>query len=336
VIRSDWYDSMQALVCREFGPVEGLQLREDWPEPVVGPDEVLIAVRAAGINFPDALLVQGAYQYRPPLPFVPGSECAGEVLATGSAVSGFSVGDRVLASAAHGLFATRVAVPADRVWLQPPGLDHAEAATIGAAYFTGYHALVQRGHLREGETLLVLGAGSGVGAAAVALGHALGARVIACASSPEKLALAQSLGAAALIDTASADHLRKAIAEATGGEGVDIVYDPVGGELTHRVVRDLKPGGRLLVVGFAAGEIPQLPLNLLLLKEAAAIGVHFGAFARRESLTAESNRRELWRLLQEGAIPPLPCQRFTLSQWRQAFDTLGERRTVGKLVLVPD
>src|SRR5215208_1532028 len=271
---------MKAVLCKQFGPPDSL-LVEELPSPRAGPGEVVIAVKAASLNFPDVLIIQNKYQFKPPLPFSPGSELAGVVKEVGSGVQGVRPGDKVIAFTTYGAFAEEVKTEASRLVPLPPGMSFTEGAAFLLTYATTDHALRDRGALAAGETLLVLGAAGGVGLAAIEIGKVLGARVIACASSEDKLAVCRSHGADATINYVTED-LRERIKALSDGKGVDVVYDPVGGPYTEPAFRSLAWRGRLLVVGFAAGEIPKLPLNLALLKGAAVVGVFWGDFTRRE------------------------------------------------------
>ena len=324
---------MKAIQCVQWGGPEQLRLAEcALPEPAAG--EVRIRVEAAGVNFPDALIIQKKYQLQPPLPFVPGTEVAGTVDAVGDGVARLKPGDRVVAFVGLGGFAEYVCAPQLQVASLPDGVDPAVAAGFTLTYATSQHALVERGGLRRGETLLVLGAGGGVGLAAVELGRRAGARVIAAASSPAKLAAAQGCGAEELVDYSKVD-LREAVKAITDGRGVDVVYDPVGGGHTTAALRSLAWCGRLLVVGFAAGEIPQIPANLLLLKEVSAIGVYWGEFAKRDP---EANRRLLAQLigwLADGSLRPLVSKQYPLVETPRALQDLLARRAIGKLVIRP-
>lgn len=324
---------MKAIQCVQWGGPEQLRLAEcALPEPAAG--EVRIRVEAAGVNFPDALIIQKKYQLQPPLPFVPGTEVAGTVDAVGDGVARLKPGDRVVAFVGLGGFAEYVCAPQLQVASLPDGVDPAVAAGFTLTYATSQHALVERGGLRRGETLLVLGAGGGVGLAAVELGRRAGARVIAAASSPAKLAAAQGCGAEELVDYSKVD-LREAVKAITDGRGVDVVYDPVGGGHTTAALRSLAWRGRLLVVGFAAGEIPQIPANLLLLKEVSAIGVYWGEFAKRDP---EANRRLLAQLigwLADGSLRPLVSRQYPLVETPRALQDLLARRAIGKLVIRP-
>jgi len=323
---------MQAVVCSELGLPDKLELRQDWPEPDVGPGQVLIDVRAAGLNFPDVLIIQGKYQVQPELPFVPGGECAGEVVAVGEGVSGFQAGDRVICMSGHGAFCARIAVPQQSVFPMPEGLGFTEAAGISITYFTSYHALKQRAQLAAGETLLVLGAAGGVGSTAVELGKRMGARVIAAASSEEKLALCRQLGADETINYAETD-LKSALKELTGGKGVDVVYDPVGGDYAEPALRSMAWNGRYLVIGFASGPIPKIPLNLTLLKGCAIIGVFWGRFTAEEPEENVRNIKELWAMFAAGELKPVVTEVYPLADYRKAYASMMERRALGKVIL---
>jgi NADPH2:quinone reductase len=324
---------MKAIQCVQWGGPEKLQLSE-CPLPAPAAGEVRIRVDAAGVNFPDALIIQKKYQLQPPLPFTPGTEVAGTVDAVGEGVGRLKAGDRVVAFVGIGGFAEYVCAAQAQVAPLPPGVDAAVAAGFTLTYATSQHALVERGQLKAGETLLVLGAGGGVGLAAVELGKLAGARVIAAASSPEKLDAARRAGADELIDYSQAD-LREAVKAMTDGRGVDVVYDPVSGQYTAAALRTLGWRGRLLVIGFAAGDIPQIPANLLLLKEVSAVGVYWGEFAKRDP---SGNRRLLAQLsdwLAEGRLRPLVSRQYPLAETPQALQDLLARRAVGKLVIRP-
>jgi NADPH2:quinone reductase len=292
---------------------------------------VLVDVKAAALNFPDVLMTRGLYQERPPLPFVPGLEFAGVVAGVGEGVTRVQPGDRVVAYAGQAV-AEKVAVRQEFVIPMPRTLDFVAASGVCLTYFTSYHALKQRAQLQSGETLLVLGAGGGVGTTAVELGKVMGARVIAAASTDEKLEVARSLGADHLINYSTED-VRERLKEITGGAGVDVVYDPVGGAFTEPAVRSLGWKGRFLVVGFAAGEIPRLPINLLLLKGASLVGVFWGAFAKREPQVQRQNTRELWELLEAGKLKPVVGQVYALEDGAEAFAALEGRQAKGKVVI---
>jgi NADPH2:quinone reductase len=322
---------MKALVCHTLTGPQDLRLETAWPDPVAGAGQVLVDVKAAALNFPDVLMTRGLYQERPPLPFIPGLELAGIVAAVGEGVERLKPGDRVVAYASQAV-AEKAAVRQEFTIPMPRTLDFVAASGICLTYFTSYHALKQRAQLQPGETLLVLGAGGGVGTTAVELGKVMGAKVIAAASSAEKLEVARSLGADHLINYA-ADDLRERIKDITGGKGVDVVYDPVGGPYTEPAVRSLAWKGRFLVVGFAAGEIPKIAVNLLLLKGAALVGVFFGAFARHEPKVQLQNVRELWALFEAGTLKPVVGQVYPLAQAVLAFEALEGRRATGKVVI---
>ncbi|WP_028942376.1 NADPH:quinone oxidoreductase family protein [Pseudomonas vranovensis] len=322
---------MKAVLCKTLGPAQNLVL-EEVASPVPKKNEILLDVHAAGVNFPDTLIIEGKYQFQPPLPFSPGGEAAGVVSAVGEKVSDLKVGDRVMALTGWGSFAEQVAVPAYNVLPIPPQMNFTQAAAFGMTYGTSMHALQQRGQLQAGETLLVLGASGGVGLAAVEIGKAMGARVIAAASSAEKLAVAKAAGADELINY-SEHSLKDEIKRLTGGNGADVIYDPVGGDLFDQAVRGIAWSGRLLVVGFASGRIPELPVNLVLLKGAAVIGVFWGAFAQRQPADNAANFKQLFAWFAEGKLKPLVSHTFPLAEAGAAIDTLGQRRAVGKLVV---
>jgi NADPH2:quinone reductase len=324
---------MKAVRCvRHAGP-EALVV-EDLASPVPGPGEVLVAVRAAGVNFPDALIIRNQYQFKPPLPFTPGGELAGTVLAVGAGVIRFALGDAVIGLLTWGAFAEEALVPADRLVAMPADMPFDLAGAMLLTYGTCYHALVDRAALRPGETVLVLGAAGGIGLAAVELAKALGARVIAAASSAEKLAVCREHGADDTIDYCTED-LRERLKVLTGGQGVDIVVDPVGGRYSEPAFRAMAWRGRHLVIGFADGEIPRLPLNLPLLKGAAILGVFWGDFLRREPMAAEADLRALLDLYRAGRISPRIALRVPLERAGEAITALTERRVMGKAVVVP-
>ncbi|MDF9754085.1 NADPH2:quinone reductase [Pseudomonas sp. TE6288] len=322
---------MKALLCKALGPARDLVL-EEVASPVPKKNEILLDVHAAGVNFPDTLIIEGKYQFKPPLPFSPGAEAAGVVAAVGEKAGAFKVGDRVMALTGWGAFAEQVAVPFYNVLPMPADMDFTTAAAFGMTYGTSMHALTQRGQLKAGETLLVLGASGGVGLAAVEIGKALGARVIAATSSAEKLAIAKAAGADELVDYSQAS-LKDEIKRLTGGQGVDVIYDPVGGELFDQAVRGLAWNGRLLVVGFASGTIPQLPVNLALLKGAAVVGVFWGAFAQRQPEDNAANFRQLFAWHAEGKLKPLVSQTYPLAEGGAAIERLAQRQAAGKLVV---
>lgn len=324
---------MKAAVCAEWGPPESLQIRDvPMPDPAAG--QVRIRVAAAGVNYPDALIVQKKYQMQPPLPFVPGTEVAGTVDAVGEGVVQFKAGDRVAAITGLGAFAEYVCVDARNAAPLPPGIDDDVAAAFTLTYATSHHALFDRGSLKSGETLLVLGAAGGVGLAAIELGKAVGARVLAAASTDEKLAVCHAHGADALINYSSVE-LRDAVRTLTDNHGADVIYDPVGGGYTEPALRAIAWRGRLLVVGFANGEIPRIPANLLLLKGASAVGVFWGEFARREPKANAAMMRELAAWLVAGTLKPHVSHTFGLTDTAAALRLLLDRRAVGKVVIRP-
>ena len=322
---------MKAVVCKQYGPPESLVL-EELPSPRPGPGEVVISVKAASVNFPDVLIIQNKYQFKPPLPFSPGSELAGVVKEAGAGVRDFRPGDRVMAFTTYGAFAEEVKTEATRLVPMPKGMDFATGAAFLLTYGTSDHALRDRAALQAGETLLVLGAAGGVGLAAIEIGKALGARVIACASSEDKLAVCRSHSADATIDYAAED-LRERIKALSDGRGVDVVYDAVGGPYSEPAFRSLAWRGRHLVVGFAAGEIPKLPLNLALLKGASLVGVFWGDFTRREPRAFAQSLAQLGRWYAEGKVHPHVSQTLPLEQAAQAISLLASRQAKGKVVL---
>ncbi|WP_460140682.1 NADPH:quinone oxidoreductase family protein [Pseudomonas sp. S2_E01] len=322
---------MKAVLCKAFGPAESLVL-EDVASPVAKKNEILLDVHAAAVNFPDTLIIEGKYQFKPPFPFSPGGEAAGVVSAVGEKVSHLKVGDRVMALTGWGSFAEQVAVPGYNVLPVPPGMDFNTAAGFSMTYGTSMHALKQRANLQPGETLLVLGASGGVGLAAVEIGKAMGARVIAAAGSADKLAIAKAAGADELINYSEAS-LKYEIKRLTDGQGADVIYDPVGGDLFDQAVRAIAWNGRLLVVGFASGRIPELPVNLALLKGAAVVGVFWGSFAQRQPQDNAANFQQLFGWYAEGKLKPLVSQVYPLSNAAQAINDLGQRKAVGKVVV---
>ena len=322
---------MKAVLCKAFGPAETLVL-EDIASPEPKKNEVLLQVHAAGVNFPDTLIIEGKYQFKPPFPFSPGGESAGVVGAVGEKVSHVKPGDRVMALTGWGSFAEEVAVPGYNVMPIPDGMDFPSAAAFGMTYGTSMHALKQRANLQPGETLLVLGASGGVGLAAVEIGKAMGAKVIAAASSDAKLEVAKAAGADVLINY-SEGSLKDKLKEITGGQGVDVIYDPVGGDLFEEAFRSIAWNGRMLVVGFASGTIPSLPANLTLLKGASLVGVFWGSFAQRQPQDNAANFQQLFAWFAEGRIKPLVSQTYPLDKAADAINHLGQRKAVGKVVV---
>jgi NADPH2:quinone reductase len=323
---------MQAWYCETLSGPEGLVWKE-VPTPEPGPGEVRVAIRAASLNFPDILIVQGKYQFKPALPFVPGSEFAGLVDAVGAGVGDLKVGDAVAAMGSTGGFATHALAAARSVLKLPPGFALEDAAAFALTYGTTHHALVDRAALQAGETVFVLGAAGGVGTSAIQVAKAVGAKVIAGASSDEKCAFCRSLGADATVNYA-AQNVRDALKELTGGKGPDVVYDPVGGDLAEPVFRSIAWRGRYLVIGFAQGSIPSLPLNLALLKGASIVGVFWGDFVRREPQNSARGMAELARWYAEGRIKPAIDQRLPMRELPAAYARMASRKVQGKVVMV--
>lgn len=321
---------MKAVICKSFGPVSDLVV-EEIADPSPGPGEIQVRVEAAGVNFPDGLMVRGEYQMKPPLPFTPGSEAAGTVSALGAGVANYAVGDRVIALCVLGGMAEKLCVHASQAFRIPASMAGAEASGFSLAYGTAIHALQDKGQLRSGETLLVLGAAGGVGMAAVEVGKAMGATVIAATSSDEKLELARAHGADATVNYSEGD-LKSLLREVAPG-GFDVVLDPVGGAMTEAAVRNLRWGGRLLIVGFTQGDIPRLPVNLLLLKEAAAIGVFYGQFTTRDPVRHHDNLGKLFSWFGEGKLKPHIGASYPLERAADAIDHIMDRRALGKIVL---
>jgi NADPH:quinone reductase len=325
---------MKAVLCRAWGNAETLVV-EDLPSPHAEAGEVVVDVKAAGVNFPDVLMIQGKYQFKPPLPFTPGVELAGVVKEAGSGVAHFKPGDAVVANVAFGAFAEECVVPAARLVALPRSVDFAAAAGFTVAYGTAWHALKDRGQLKPGETLLVLGAAGGVGLAAVELGAAMGARVIAAASSAEKLAVCRAHGATEAINYATED-LRARLKQLVGEKGVDVVYDPVGGALSEPALRSVGWRGRFLVIGFAGGEIPRLPANVPLLKGSAIVGVYWGGWLEREPAAGRREMGELAQWLADGRVKPHVSARYPLARTADALDALSGRAVTGKVVIEPE
>jgi NADPH2:quinone reductase len=322
---------MKAVLCKQFGPPETLVFQE-LPSPRPGDGEVVVSVRAASVNFPDVLIIQNKYQFKPPLPFSPGSELAGVVKEVGGGVQGWKPGDKVMAFTTFGAFAQEVKTDATRLIALPQGMDFVTGAAFLLTYGTTDHALRDRAALAADETLLVLGAAGGVGLAAVEIGKALGARVIACASSEDKLAVCREHGADATINYTTED-LRERVKALTEGRGADVIYDPVGGPYSEPAFRSIAWRGRHLVVGFAAGEIPKLPLNLALLKGAAVVGVFWGDFARREPKRFAASVNQLSKWFVEGRLRPHVSQALPLEKAAEALKLMAARQVKGKLVL---
>ena len=324
---------MKALVCEAYGPIANLAVK-DIPAPVPGPKQVLIEVHAAAVNFPDALMVQGLYQVKPPLPFTPGAEIAGVVKAVGAEAPHFKPGDRVIALTSTGGFAEECLSDVHRVMPLPPTMDFDTGAALVLTYATSLHALKDCGHLKPGETLVVLGAAGGVGIAAIEIGKAMGARVIAAASSDDKLELCRKVGADETVNY-STENLKDRITELTGGKGADVVYDPVGGPYTGPAVRALAWRGRLLIIGFAAGEIPKIPLNLALLKERSLVGVYWGDSTKHDPGGHLANLKQLNDWFSAGKIKPVVSQRYPLARAGDAVAAIANRQVKGKVVVAP-
>lgn len=323
---------MRAVVCTEFAPIDQLEI-EDRPDPEPGPGKVVVAVRAAGVNYVDGLFVQGRYQIKPPLPFTPGGEVAGDVVAVGTDVQGVAVGDRVLAMPWLGGFASHVELAAGGVVPIPGSLSYGQAAALVQSYGTMLFSMTRRMQVRAGEWVLVLGAGGGIGLAAVDVARHLGARVIAAASSEEKLAAATKAGAEATI-AYEAEDLKARAREISGG-GVDVVVDPVGGRFAEAALRALGWMGRYLVIGFAGGEIPNLPANQVLLNNRTVVGVDWGAWTMRDTAGNQDLLAELMELAGTGQLSPVEPIEYALDDVVGALTDLQERKVAGKVVLVP-
>jgi NADPH2:quinone reductase len=322
---------VRAVLCRSFGALDNLTLEDG--APLVAPDgQVVVAVRACGINFFDGLIVEGKYQIKPPFPFSPGAEFSGVIKSTGAGVTCVEKGTRVLGFTSYGALAEEIAVEPWRLIPIPSEMDDAVAAAFPIAYATSFHALKDRGRLRPAETLLVLGAAGGVGLAAVELGKLMGARVIAAASSDDKLALCREYGADELLNYKDVD-LRERLRQITGGRGVDVVFDPVGGSYAEPCVRSLAMDARYLVVGFAAGEIPRIAFNLVLLRSAALVGVFWGAFAEAHRDANRANFQQLLDWWRDGKLRPHVSATFPLERFRDAIETVVQRRAKGKVVV---
>ncbi len=330
---------MKAMLCKQYGPPESLVL-EDVPSPKPGEGQVLITVKAAGVNFPDVLIIQNKYQFRPPLPFAPGGEVAGVVKELGPGVTTVKVGDRVIGSTGWGGFAEEAVAPAARCIPFPSNIDFVEASAFVMTYGTSHHALKDRAKIKAGESLLVLGAAGGVGLAAVEIGKIMGARVIAAASTQDKVDLCLKHGADAGVvypegplDRDAQKKLSEDFKKAVGGDGADVIYDGVGGSYAEPALRSIAWEGRYLVVGFPAG-IPSIPLNLTLLKGCQVVGVFWGSFTAREPKRNQENLAELMRWVQEGKLKPYVSKTYPLAKAADALNEIAERRAKGKIVLV--
>jgi NADPH2:quinone reductase len=325
---------MKALLCKEFGPPESLVI-EDVAPPEATPGMVVIEVKASGVNFPDALMIQGKYQFRPPFPFSPGCEVSGIVKSVGKNVDHVKPGDRVLATPGFGGFAEEVVAPAEVVIPIPDGVPFDSAAAFMFAYGTSQYALVERGNLQKGQNLVVLGAAGGVGLAAVEIGALFGARVIAAASTDEKLALCRQYGASETINYTTED-LKERIKALTGGDGADVIYDPVGDKYAEPALRAIAWEGRYLVVGFAGGEVPKIPLNLALLKGCEIVGVFWGDFMRRQPDLHRKLVAESLEWLRDGKVRPHVSETYSLERAPDALTAMLERKAQGKLVVEID
>lgn len=324
---------MKAVLCKTYGPPESLVL-EDVEPLKSGRGQVVIGVKACGVNFPDTLIIQGKYQFKPPMPFSPGSEVAGVVKETGAGIEHVKVGDHVIAFTGHGGFAEEVLAEAVQLIPMPKGMDFTIASAFVLTYGTSHYALKDRAQLKPGETLLVLGAAGGVGLAAVEIGKVMGARVIAAASSDEKLEVCKQHGADEVINYSSED-LRERLKELTSGEGVDVVYNPVGGNYSEAALRGMAWGGRFLVIGFTTGEIPRIPLNLTLLKGCSIVGVFWGSFTARDPKRGQEHLQELLTWFETGKIKPLISATYPLSRAADALNDIMNRKVTGKVVLLP-
>lgn len=322
---------MKALVCNELGPTDNLTL-EERPTPVPGKGEILVDVKAAGVNFPDVLTVQGKYQFKPELPFVPGVEVAGIVAAVGEGVTSRKVGERVIATLPIGGFSEQCIGSEYGSFGMGETMSYEQAAGFAITYGTSYYALKQQAKIQPGETLLVLGAAGGVGIATIQIAKAMGATVIAAASTEEKLDFACEAGADLRINY-SEENLKDQVKALTGGKGVDVIYDPVGGDFSEQAFRAIAWDGRFLVIGFASGPIPSIPLNLMLLKGASLVGVFWGAWAARFPSESQNNFDELIRMIDSGQFSPLVTEVYPLDQYKAAFASISERRAKGKVIL---
>ncbi|MFT5674865.1 MAG: NADPH2:quinone reductase [Paraglaciecola sp.] len=324
---------MKAIVCNEFGPVEALKY-QDVPDPEATKGHVVVDVKACGVNFPDGLLVQGLYQIKPERPFIPGNEVAGVISEVGEGVKYLKVGMRVIALCMTGGYAEKVACPSTHVLPIPDAIPDEEAAALVTAHATAHHALKQRAQIKPGETLLVTGAAGGTGLAAVQIGKEMGAKVIAVCSTQEKLDVAKANGADILINYTETD-LKTAIKEVTGGKGVDVVYECVGGDTFHACSRSMGWNGRLLVVGFAGGEIPQFPVNLSLVKGYSVVGVFWGSFTQHQPQDFASNMKELLNWYVQGKVKVIVDDVLPLANAQDALNKVMGREVMGKMTLKP-
>jgi len=324
---------MKALLCTRYGGPDDLTL-QDLPDPAPGPGEAVVRIAAAALNFFDTLIIAGKYQYKPAFPFSPAAEFAGTVESLGPGVTGLKAGDRVMGYTRNGAARQKLAFPAEQLTLIPSGLDFDHAAGLSVTYGTSYYALKDRAHLKPGETLVVLGASGGVGIAAVELGKQMGARVIACASSDDKLDFAKKHGADEGVNYAK-DNLRDALKRLGGEHGIDVVYDPIGGDFAEPALRSLAWEGRFLVVGFAAGEIPKLPLNLVLLKSCDVRGVFWGSWTERQPKAHAANMADILRWAAEGKLSGHVHAAYPLAEAATALKAIADRKVMGKIVLRP-
>jgi NADPH:quinone reductase len=322
---------MKALLCEHYGLPDTLVFKE-VADPVPGPGQIVVDMKAAGVNFPDVLIIQNKYQFKPTLPFAPGSEMAGVVSAVGEGVTHVKVGDRVIGSTGHGAFAEKVLMQAGRAIAMPAALGFDAAAAFTLTYGTSYHAIKDRAALKAGETMLVLGAAGGVGLSAIEIGKVFGARVIAAASTEEKLEVCRQHGADATINYSTED-LRERIKALTDGKGPDVVYDPVGGQYTEPAFRSIGWRGRYLVIGFANGEIPKLPLNLALLKGASIVGVFWGDYVAREPKHFAADLQQMFGWIAEGKLRPHISARYPLAKGAQALNDMMNRKVTGKVII---
>ena len=322
---------MKAIVCKTYGPPENLVL-EEIDDPVASENEAVVQIYSASLNFPDGLQIQGKYQFQPPMPFTPGSEVGGVITSVGAGIQGFAVGDRVMATPGIGGLAEQVAVKADGLRKIPDSMDFKTAAGFAMIYTTSYYALKQRAQLKAGETLLVLGASGGVGLAAVELGKLMGAKVIAAASSEEKLNFVNRVNPDALLNYGDGE-LKERVKELTGGTGADVIYDPVGGDLFDQSCRCINWNGRLLVVGFASGRIPEYKANLALLKGSSMVGIFLGRFRKEEPAEYEKNFAELLDMYDAGKLKPIITESFAMTDFVDAFNVFTERKVMGKVTL---
>ena len=324
---------MKAIVCNEFAPVSELKL-QDMPNPTAAKGQVVVNVEAAGVNFPDSLLVQGLYQMKPDLPFIPGSEVAGTVAEIGEGVAHLKVGQKVIGLCMLGGYAEKVPLPATHVIPVPDGIPLDEASALVTAHATAHHALKQRANLSSSDTLLVTGAAGGTGLAAVQIGKLMGAKVIAVCSTDEKCQVAKDNGADICINYTGID-LKAAIKEHTKGKGVDVVYECVGGEMFHTCSRSMAWNGRLLVIGFAGGEIPKFPVNLSLVKGFSVVGVFWGSFTQHQPQDFMANMKELLTWYVQGQIKVVIDERFALADAVDAINKVTDRKVKGKVVITP-